>query len=102
MSEGKHPIENLMMTAMPSLESMVDVNTIVGDMVSSPDGTSRQPRKTRAVRLLAPSLKRHLPLRGRHELRPLRQARREQRGRLDCRGGAEGQGDRAVDDGENL
>lgn len=39
MSEGKHPIENLMMTAMTSLESMVDVNTIVGDMVSSPDGT---------------------------------------------------------------
>ena len=39
MSEVKHPIENLMMTAMTSLESMVDVNTIVGDMVSSPDGT---------------------------------------------------------------
>lgn len=28
-----------MMTAMTSLESMVDVNTIVGDMVTSPDGT---------------------------------------------------------------
>lgn len=27
------------MTAMTSLESMVDVNTIVGDMVTSPDGT---------------------------------------------------------------
>lgn len=39
MSETKHPIENLMMTAMTSLESMVDVNTIVGDMVTSPDGT---------------------------------------------------------------
>lgn len=39
MSEQKHPIESLMMTAMTSLESMVDVNTIVGDMVSSPDGT---------------------------------------------------------------
>ena len=39
MSEIKHPIENLMMTAMTSLESMVDVNTIVGDMVTSPDGT---------------------------------------------------------------
>ena len=39
MSEVKHPIENLMMTDMTSLESMVDVNTIVGDMVSSPDGT---------------------------------------------------------------
>ena len=39
MSDQKHPIENLMMTAMTSLESMVDVNTIVGDMVTSPDGT---------------------------------------------------------------
>ena len=29
MSEVKHPIENLMMTSMTSLESMVDVNTIV-------------------------------------------------------------------------
>lgn len=35
----QHPIENLMMTAMTSLESMVDVNTIVGDIVTSPDGT---------------------------------------------------------------
>src|SRR5574344_219647 len=39
MEERKHPIEGLMMTAMTSLESMVDVNTIVGDMVTSPDGT---------------------------------------------------------------
>lgn len=28
-----------MMTAMTSLESMIDVNTIVGDIVTSPDGT---------------------------------------------------------------
>lgn len=28
-----------MMTAMTSLESMIDVNTIVGDMVTTPDGT---------------------------------------------------------------
>lgn len=39
MAEAQHPIENLMMTAMTSLESMVDVNTIVGDMLTSPDGT---------------------------------------------------------------
>lgn len=37
--EKKHPIENLMMTAMTSLESMVDVNTIIGETVTSPDGT---------------------------------------------------------------
>ncbi|MDD3304085.1 MAG: GerW family sporulation protein [Clostridia bacterium] len=39
MENKQHPIENLMMTAMTSLESMVDVNTIVGDSVTSPDGT---------------------------------------------------------------
>ena len=35
----QHPIENLMMTAMTSLENMIDVNTIIGDMLTSPDGT---------------------------------------------------------------
>lgn len=39
MEKQQHPIENLMMTAMTSLESMVDVNTIVGDSVTSADGT---------------------------------------------------------------
>ena len=38
--EKKHPIENLMLTAMTSLESMVDVNTIIGDTVTSTDGTT--------------------------------------------------------------
>lgn len=37
--DKQHPIENLMMTAMTSLESMVDVNTIVGESVTSSDGT---------------------------------------------------------------
>lgn len=40
MEKETHPIEDLMMTAMTSLESMIDVNTIIGDMVSSADGTS--------------------------------------------------------------
>lgn len=35
----KHPIEGLMNTAMQSIKDMVDVNTIVGDAVQSPDGT---------------------------------------------------------------
>ena len=30
---GEHPIENLMMTAMSSLRDMIDVNTIVGELV---------------------------------------------------------------------
>lgn len=33
-----HPIEALMKTTMDSLKDMVDVNTIVGDPVQSPDG----------------------------------------------------------------
>ncbi len=40
MEKEAHPIEDLMMTAMTSLESMIDVNTIIGDMVSANDGTS--------------------------------------------------------------
>ncbi len=34
-----HPIEGLMKTAMESIKDMVDVNTIVGDAVETPDGT---------------------------------------------------------------
>lgn len=35
----EHPIQGLMNTAMNSIKDMVDVNTIVGDAVESPDGT---------------------------------------------------------------
>lgn len=35
----KHPIEGLMTTAMNSIKEMVDVNTIVGDAVQTPDGS---------------------------------------------------------------
>lgn len=34
-----HPIQGLMDTAMSNIKSMVDVNTIVGDSVTTPDGT---------------------------------------------------------------
>lgn len=34
-----HPIEGLMQTAMQSIKEMVDVNTIVGDAVETPDGS---------------------------------------------------------------
>jgi len=37
---AEHPIENLMVTAMNSLRDMIDVNTIVGDTVETPDGTT--------------------------------------------------------------
>jgi len=34
-----HPINGLMNTAMQSIKDMVDVNTIVGEAVSTPDGS---------------------------------------------------------------
>ncbi|BAF59422.1 MAG: sporulation protein YtfJ [Pelotomaculum sp.] len=39
MPEQHHPIEGLMKTAMESIKEMVDVNTVVGDPVETPDGT---------------------------------------------------------------
>ncbi|RKD34541.1 GerW family sporulation protein [Thermohalobacter berrensis] len=36
---AEHPIEGLMKTTMESLKEMVDVNTIVGEAVESPDGS---------------------------------------------------------------
>lgn len=35
----QHPIESLMSTAMASLRDMIDVNTIVGDLVETKNGT---------------------------------------------------------------
>ena len=32
---SEHPIENLMMTAMSSIQNMVDVNTIIGDPIET-------------------------------------------------------------------
>jgi len=36
---AEHPIEGLMTTAMENIKEMVDVNTIVGDAVQTPDGS---------------------------------------------------------------
>ncbi|MGM1046050.1 sporulation protein YtfJ [Paenibacillus uliginis N3/975] len=36
---SNHPIQGLMQTAMENIKAMVDVNTIVGDPVNTPDGT---------------------------------------------------------------
>ncbi len=36
---AEHPIHNLMDSAMQNIKEMVDVNTIIGDPVQSPDGT---------------------------------------------------------------
>lgn len=40
---ANHPIETLMRTAMESIKDMVDVNTIVGDPVETPDGSVIMP-----------------------------------------------------------
>ncbi|GIQ69382.1 sporulation protein YtfJ [Xylanibacillus composti] len=37
---SEHPIQGLMQTAMENIKEMVDVNTIVGDPVETPDGSS--------------------------------------------------------------
>ncbi|MED0679424.1 GerW family sporulation protein [Aneurinibacillus thermoaerophilus] len=36
---GEHPIQGLMKTAMENIKEMVDVNTIIGDPVETPDGS---------------------------------------------------------------
>lgn len=36
---SEHPIQGLMMTAMENLKEMIDVNTIIGDPVETPDGS---------------------------------------------------------------
>lgn len=35
----EHPIEGLMKTAMENIRGIVDVNTVIGDPVETPDGT---------------------------------------------------------------
>lgn len=36
---AEHPIQGLMTTAMENLKEMIDVNTIIGDPVETPDGS---------------------------------------------------------------
>ena len=35
----QHPINGLMGTSMEKIRELVDVNTIIGDPITSPDGT---------------------------------------------------------------
>ncbi|KGX89126.1 GerW family sporulation protein [Pontibacillus litoralis] len=37
---AEHPIQGLMTTAMENLKDMIDVNTIIGDPVETPDGST--------------------------------------------------------------
>ncbi|GAA3320497.1 hypothetical protein GCM10020331_031740 [Ectobacillus funiculus] len=36
---AEHPIQSLMTTAMENLKALVDVNTIIGEPIQSPDGS---------------------------------------------------------------
>ena len=49
-----HPIENLMTTTMESIRDMVDVNTVIGEAITTPDGATLIPI-SRARRLLLSS-----------------------------------------------
>ena len=37
---SEHPIQGLMSTAMQKIRVMIDVNTIIGDPITTPDGTT--------------------------------------------------------------
>jgi len=39
----KHPIENLMAATMESIRDMVDVNTVIGEAITTPDGVTLIP-----------------------------------------------------------
>ena len=39
----KHPIESLMTTTMESLRDMVDVNTVIGEAITTPEGATMIP-----------------------------------------------------------
>ena len=43
MSEKNHPISDLMSTTMQKIRAMVDVNTIVGQPITTPDGVTLIP-----------------------------------------------------------
>ncbi len=43
MNEKKHPINDLMSTTMQKIREMVDVNTIVGQPISTPEGITLIP-----------------------------------------------------------
>lgn len=43
MSEHSHPIENIMSTTLQKLKEMVDVDTVVGKPIQTPDGLTLIP-----------------------------------------------------------
>lgn len=43
MSEHNHPIENIMSTTLQKLKEMVDVDTVVGKPIQTPDGLTLIP-----------------------------------------------------------
>ena len=39
MENNTHPLKDVMDTAMKNIKDMVDVNTVIGDPITTPDGT---------------------------------------------------------------
>lgn len=39
MENKQHPVQNVMNTAMQNIKDMLDVNTVVGNPITTPDGT---------------------------------------------------------------
>ena len=39
MENNEHPLKEVMDTAMKNIKEMVDVNTVIGDPITTPDGT---------------------------------------------------------------
>ena len=39
MENKQHPVQNVMNTAMQNIKDMLDVNTVVGNPITAPDGT---------------------------------------------------------------
>ena len=49
---SEHPIESLMGVTMQKIREMVDVNTIIGDPITTPDGTVIVPMVLQVVVLI--------------------------------------------------
>lgn len=67
----KHPIESVMSTTMENIRSMIDVNTIVGDAITTADGSTVVPISRVSFGFVAGGGEYALSNRARDEQKPL-------------------------------
>lgn len=67
----KHPIESVMSTTMENIRSMIDVNTIVGDAITTTDGSTVVPISRVSFGFVAGGGEYALSNRARDEQKPL-------------------------------